>query len=820
MKQILCGQWTMRKQGDSEAIPAIVPGSVYSNLLAFEKMNDPYYGENEAEALQLSEAGYSFERIFSVSKELLSCEKVLLQFQGLDTIAAITLNETAIGKTSNMHRTYEFDVKNLLREGENTLLVSFSSPIEYITKQQAVRPLWGVETTIAGYPHIRKAHYMYGWDWGPQLPDMGIWREVSLLGFNHGRIDSVLFSQEHHEDFVLLQMDISAQTWTTDQLTANITITAPDHTEYTASQILSADGTGSCSVKITNPQLWWPHGYGDQPLYSVSVSLIDKDTILDEKPYTIGLRTITISRENDQWGQEFCFMVNSVKIFAMGANYIPEDQIIARCSRDITQHLLEQCIKANYNCIRVWGGGYYPEDYFYDICDQLGLIVWQDFMFACAVYELNADFRENITEELIDNIKRLRHHASLGLWCGNNEIETAWEGWGIPQEECLRKDYIEQFERLFPQLCEKYSPQVFYWPSSPSCGGNFDYPGDGNRGDIHNWDIWHGMKPLTEFRKHYFRFCSEYGFESLPSLKTIKTFAEEKDFNLCSSVMEAHQKCQDGNKKLLYYLSQVLRYPYSFEMLIYATQLLQADAIRYSVEHMRRNRGRCMGSTYWQVNDSNPVISWSSLDYYHRWKALHYYAKRFYSPVLLSANEEIPSAVLLNISNEQRVSVTGKIHWNLRNQYAEVIAHGEQTVVVSPLTAQDCITLDLSNYLDSTASLRSSYLEYSFADADIVWSRGSSLFVQPKHFSFVSPAISWDISDIGESYVITLTAKSFAKSVCLDLVETDCHFSDNWFDIHGKEPVVVTVAKETLSAPLSLEAFKQQLTVVSAFDLG
>lgn len=808
----LNGIWRMRCSSAGDWLDAVVPGSVYSNLLVKGLMPDPYYRENQYAVRDLSLDDYEFERDFDVPETLLASQRIFLRFDGIDTLAQITLNGTVLGRVDNMHRVWEYEAKSLLKRSGNRLHLHFDSPTRYITERQAERPLWGVATTIPGYPYLRKAHYMFGWDWTPQLPDMGIWRPVSLIGADHARIDGVYVTQEHHDHGVDLEVRVDAERFDGMPLSAVVAIIAPDGTE-TVEKVSLDERSAFAHFTIPDPHIWWPNGYGAQPLYGIKVRLFAGEKELEEQRLRIGLRTIGVSRENDEWGQEFCFLVNGVKIFAMGADYIPEDQIIARCTPEKTRQLLAQCVKVNFNHIRVWGGGYYPEDWFYDLCDEMGLIVWQDFMYACAVYRMDETFTANITQELIDNIKRIRHHACLGIWCGNNEMETAWDSWGIPQEPDLKTDYIYQFEELFPAICQKYDPQTFYWPSSPSCGGGFDDPNSYNKGDVHYWDVWHGMKPLTDFSQYYFRFCSEYGFMSLPGIKTIRAFAEEEDLNLFSAVMEAHQKCDDGTKKLLYYMSQMVPYPCSFEGVIDATQLLQAEAIRANVEHMRRNRGRCMGSTYWQLNDSNPIISWSSIDYFGRWKALHYYARRFYAPVLLSVNKEDCGTIVFNVSNERFEALNGIIKWTLRDNSAEVLRSGEAPAAVPPLTAKDCLVLNLSDLLAGIEERRSRYIEYTLIEGGQIVSRGSSLFVMPKHFHFLEPGIQALVTQEADCFSIRLTAFAYAKSVCLELREADCVFSDNWFDIHGQEEVIVTVPFNQISEPLTLAEFRRQLMV-------
>lgn len=823
MKEMISldGKWKMREAGTAELIDAKVPGSVYSNLMEQGILEDPNFGENQYEAYPISEKDYEFIREFEVSESLLREKKQFLLFHGLDTIADIYLNDEKIGYANNMHRSWRLNVTGKLSRGKNILKVYFYSPIVYAQSMQEKDPLYGQSTTVDGYPHVRKAHYMYGWDWGPQLPDMGIFRSVELVGISTAQIDNVYIRQNHQEGKVCLTIQTELEKITEQVQKVSLRILDPQGKEIYAGDKESAEKLVLFDVIINNPQIWWPNGLGEHPLYEVEVCLWSTEGCIEKKKQKVGLRTLTISTKKDEWGREFCFVVNGEKIFAMGGDCIPEDQIIAHGSKEKTRKLLEACAQANFNHVRVWGGGYYPNDEFYDYCDELGLLVWQDFMFACSLYRMSKEFIENISQEIIENVKRLRNHACLAIWCGNNEMETAIMNWDdVPKDENSLKDYTYQYEELIPSLCKEYNPDTFYWPSSPSSGGGFDKPNDSNFGDVHYWDVWHGMKPLTEFRKFYFRFCSEYGFQSLPNAKTVRTFATPQDENLCSAVMEAHQKCVEGNKKLLYYLSQTVPYPYSFQGLIYASQLNQADAIRSNVEHMRRNRGRCMGSTYWQVNDSNPCISWSSIDYEGRWKALHYYAKRFYTPVLLSANEENIEEIVLNVSNEKLEDVKGTIKWKLRNAKAEILKEGQEKIKVARLNSKNCLTLDLSKEIHTLDLKRSCYLEYSLVgENDVVYSYGNSLFVQAKHFHFEQPEIQTKIREEESKFIISLQAISYAKSVCLDLKEADCWFFDNWFDIHGKEAVEITVDKTSLSVPMSKEELARQLMVFCTNDL-
>ncbi|MFR7719199.1 MAG: glycoside hydrolase family 2 protein, partial [Lachnospiraceae bacterium] len=438
--------------------------------------------------------------------------------------------------------------------------------------------------------------------------------------------------------------------------------------------------------------------------------------------------------------------------------------------------------------------GYYPEDWFYDLCDELGFVVWQDFMFACAVYDLTPEFEENIRAEFIDNVKRLRHHASLGLWCGNNEMEEfvyAKNSWLTKPQEV--RDYYLMYERILPEIVREYDPQTFYWPSSPSSGGCMDEPQDPERGDVHYWDVWHGDKPFTEYRKFYFRFLSEFGFQSFPSIKTIETFTDDPaDMNIFSYVMERHQRNGSANGKIMNYMQQTYRYPSDFRTVLYASQLLQADGIRYGVEHFRRNRGRCMGAVYWQLNDCWPVASWSSIDYCGRLKALHYYAKRFFAPLMLSCEEqgmmsnaqplnwqhsgEFEKSIRLNVANETREDAKVTVHWALRRATAEVIRSGEETITVPALKS---VWLDKIEFPE--ADPYSEYISYELEKDGEIISAGSVNFSYPKYFRYEDPQLTCRV--IGDE--IEVTAKAYAKSVEILNENEDLILSDNYFDMNA-----------------------------------
>lgn len=811
----LGGAWRMREADSETWHSAHVPGSVYADLMADGTMPDPFWRENELDAFERMKKDYVYQRTFTVSEAQLAHAHVELVCEGLDTLAHVSLNGREIAFADNMHITWVWDVKEQLHAGENTLEIRFDSPILYCAKKAEEAPGWESSDATPGFRHLRKAHCMFGWDWGPRLPDAGIWRPIFLRTWDTVRLENALMLQAHHDGMV----DVTIRPEIAGESAWSAEITAPDGEVIIIPETTAAEQV----ITIEHPQLWWPNGLGKQPLYRVTVRLATGDT----RVWRIGLRTMTVSREKDEWGEEFCHVVNGVKVFAMGADYIPEDNILARVTPERTRRLLEDCKAANFNAIRVWGGGYYPDDAFYDICDELGLMVWQDLMYACAFYDLTPDFERSIRVETHQNVARLRHHASLALICGNNEMEMFMAGansalinhrtWEfVPTYPHHITDYVKMFEYILPAIVKETAPQTYWWPASPSSGGNFDAPNDENRGDNHYWDVWHGEKPFTEYRKFFFRYASEFGFQSFPCLKSVEQFTLPDDRNIFSRVMERHQRNQAANGKILSYLSQTFRYPNSFDDLLYASQLMQAEAIRYGVEHWRRNRGRCMGAIIWQLNDIWPVASWASIDYYGRWKALHYAAKRFFAPVMISAEEEgelsqnpkineyhpapLEKSFRLNVCNETLRDVTGEVVWALRTPDGAIVRQNQQTLTIPAMSAKWLDKVDCAD-----ASLTGHYVSFAFVVDDVALSEGTCIFCAPKHFEFVDPRLT--VETRGDTLVVT--SHAYAKQVWLESEDADLLLDDNAFDMNPGTKVV-RVVKGTA----------EKVRVRSVWDLG
>ena len=779
IEKSLNGSWRMTG-ADKKEYTAQVPGSVLRTLLEHKVIPDPFDGINEPLGTAATEAEYAFERTFEVSAEELSREHCDLVFEGLDTLARVELNGKCIAETDNMHRTWRFPVKQLLLQGENKLRVTFAPALDYVRKAAKEDP----EVTyiggsgIYGTGAIRKAHYMFGWDWGPSLPDAGIWRDVTLEAYSV-RLENIMTRQIHKNGEVTLK--ITADTGAEEIRAA---VRDPDGGRIACITVKNGE---TVTVPVPKPRLWWPNGLGEQPLYSITVTALSDDKKEDQRSFCIGLRTMTVSREKDQWGEEFAFCCNGVKFFAMGADYIPEDNLLTRMSREKTERLLEDCREAHFNCVRVWGGGVYPSDDFYDLCDEKGLVVWQDMMFACNTYRLTDAFRTSVSAEAADNLRRIRHHASLGMICGNNEMETAWNEWEDVknQSEALREDYLELFERVLREISEREAPDTFYWPSSPSSGGYFDEPNSLDRGDVHDWSVWHGRRPFSDFTERYPRFCSEFGFESFPCMDTLRSFVHsEREMNPFSKVMESHQKCNSGNSTMLYYLAQTLSYPFSMEQLVHSSQFLQGEAMKAGVEHWRRNRGHCMGAVYWQLNDCWPVASWAGIDCFGRWKALHYMAKRFFAPVLVSLKKD-ENGWLCVISNEKRSVFKGTAVCRLRDSEGRILREVRAGAELRAMSAAP-VLLICPREEEKDA----------FAECVLLDEQGNTvsenldLPVEPKHFPLQDPEICAET----EGNSIRLTAKHFAMGVALEAGEA--RFSDNWFALYPGETRTVTADRE------------------------
>lgn len=650
--------WFFRQYRLGEWLPATVPGTVHTDLLANGKIGDPFYRTNEQEMQWVDKVDWEYETSFTIGDSTYNRQNKRLTFYGLDTYADIFLNDQSLGSTDNMFRTWSFDIGDKLQKGNNRLKIVFRSPIrqglEEMAKYGLRLPADNDQSVLGGVgPNrvsvfTRKAPYSYGWDWGPRLVTSGIWRPVVLESWDDLKIEDIFIRQ--------LKVDKkNAQLNTEITLTVctgkNVNIEITNNRKVMARQnvdLKSGTNRIGLPVNIRNPRLWWCNGLGEPNLYTFEIKVSENKRILESRTLTTGLRTIRLIRRPDTYGETFYFELNGVPVFAKGTNYIPSDVFLPRVSRTDYEKVIADAADAHLNMIRVWGGGVYENDYFYELCDRNGLLVWQDFMFACAMYPGTPDFLENVRQEVIDNVVRLRNHPCLALWCGNNEIGGAWHhgspgGWGWKekyteeQQEKIFKAYSVIFHHLLPETVEKYSDGIAYWPSSPMSGPEeLDFEQQpGTRGDNHYWGVWHGKHRLEEYAGNIGRFISEYGFQSFPEFETVKKYTLPADHDIESEVMASHQRSGIGNLRIREYMDWYYRLPKDFGQFLYMSQVLQAKAMKTALQAHRRAKPYCMGSLFWQLNDSWPVASWSTTDYYHNWKAAHYAIREACKPVLL-----------------------------------------------------------------------------------------------------------------------------------------------------------------------------------------
>lgn len=616
---------------ESDWYKAAVPGNNFSDLLNHGLISDPFYGTNEDSLQWIAEKNWNYRSGFSVSKNLLTKKNQILCFDGLDTYAKVYLNDSLILQANNMFQTWDVDVKRILKK-ENELRILFEPVSEEEKEKQTV-----LGYSLPGEDRVftRKAGFHYGWDWGAKITPSGIWRKVELKSWDACIINDIYVRQDNLTDS-LANLTVSIEIESSTAKTITVKVHDNILEDY---NLTKGNNKLSIIIRIPKPELWWPNGYGKQRLYDINISISDENGQIDSQTKKIGLRKIELITEQGSVGESFYFKVNNKPIFMKGANYIPQDNLQNRVTKKHYRNLLNDVKTANMNMLRVWGGGIYEEDIFYDLCDSLGIMIWQDFMFACAMYPSDSLFLENVKQEAIQNVKRLRHHPSIALWCGNNENSEGWNRWGWQdsytekQKSAIWGGYQKVFQEMLPAMVSKNS-QTAYWESSPKFGrGNLRHQFEG---DAHYWGVWHDAEPFENLEKKVPRFMSEFGFQSFPELSTIATFSDSAEWYLGSDVMKSHQKHPRGNVLIKEYMQREYNVPEKFEKFVYASQILQAEGMRIGLEAHRRSQPYCMGTLYWQLNDCWPVASWSGRDYYGNWKALHYTAQDAFAQISLS----------------------------------------------------------------------------------------------------------------------------------------------------------------------------------------
>ena len=815
----LGGEWTLQQVGRQETIKANVPGCVHTDLLAAGKIQDPYYRDNEDLLQWIGEVDWIYRRTFDVPADFLQREQIFLCCEGLDTLATIKINSRQIAKTDNMFRVWDLNVKKFLKEGENTIEIRFNTTISYIKKRESERhiPLRIPPHGVNGANWLRKEQCNYGWDWGPCLLTCGIWRPIELIAGKITCFNDVYIKQKHNKDGSV-NIDVIAQATITGKIKANVNVDV-SRGEFKIGEDNApiTNGTAHLAFTVNNPELWWPNDMGSQPLYTVTIKLLDGDgAVLEKKVKRIGLRTLHLQRKADKWGESFQFVVNGVPFFAKGACWIPADTFAPHLTKEDYIDLIRSSAAAHMNMLRVWGGGFYEADIFYDLCDELGICVWQDFMFACATYPtFDKQFMDNCQAEAVDNIRRLRHHPSLALWCGNNELEQGWVGDQWNERQMSWADYSKVFDRLLPALVQELDPQRDYWPGSPHTphGDRNDF-NNPYCGDAHLWDVWHGKQPFEWYRTAQHRFCSEFGFQSFPEPKTVYGYTAPQDRNITSYVMEHHQRSGIGNTTIMTYMLDWFRLPRDFESTLWLSQIQQGMAMKYAVEHWRRNMPRTMGTLYWQLDDCWPVASWSSIDYRHRWKVLHYMAKQFFAPLLVSGVENtVKGTVEIYINSDLLEPCAGELSWTVTNTVGKILSKGKNKVDIKR-GSRRVNRLQLAQYVKANG-IRDLMVWLELKVKSKTVSTNFVTFARPKHMELAAPDIQTEINAERGSAAITLTAKKPALWTWLELDGMDARFSDNFFHLQPGKPVGITISTKR---PLSSAEISKKLRIRSLFD--
>jgi beta-mannosidase len=811
--------WTFREADKGEWRPARVPGCVHTDLLANGLIADPFYRDNESKLQWIGQTEWEYRTTFDVPASLLKRRHLELVFEGLDTYANVFLNERPLFDANNMFRTWRVDARQALKTGANTLRIRFRSPINEVLPRMkelgyelpAVNDQ-GEKTS----PHTRKAPYQYGWDWGPRFVTSGIWKPVTLEAWDDARLGDLHITQNQvGKDAAQLTAEV--EVISSGALDAVLVVDDPADRNVNARQpVKLSEGTNRFALKLSipNPSLWWPAGMGPQTLYTLRARLLVGGKPLDEATTRTGLRTLELRQQPDQDGKSFTFVINGVPVFARGANWVPADSFPTRVTRERYRRLLESARDANMNMLRVWGGGFYESDDFYELCDELGLMVWQDFMFACSMYPGDRAFLDSVRAEAEDNVRRLRNHPSIVIWVGNNEVETAWQHWGWKQNlpAKLWDDYKKIFHGVLPEVIAALDPTRPYWPSSPS--SNLEEDSDSQRmGDVHYWEVWHAAKPFTEYERQHPRFMSEYGFQSFPQIETVNAYTTASDHDIGSPVMLAHQKHPRGNQLIREYMLREYPEPKDFESFLYVSQVLQAEGIRVGAEHLRRIMPHNMGSLYWQLDDCWPVASWSSVDYFGRWKALQYYARRFYSPLLVSPHAE-GDQIKFYVVSDRAEATPARLVVSLLDFDGHTLASTEKDLNVAALRGNSYLGLPVSELLEGRDAKGIFLLSELLVNGRPVSS--NEYFFRPfKELSLPAPRVSTSVVATRGGFHLTLSSDKLARDVYLSSEGIEGFFSDNYFDLIPGRPVEVEFRPTRRGG---LEEFRKRLKVRSLVD--
>lgn len=799
--------WQFTQADKNEWMPAKVCGTVHQDLIDNGKLINPFFGMNEEKVQWVEKEDWKYRTTFTVSEAQLGHSAALLRFEGLDTYADIYLNGALLKRTDNMFVGYDLQVKDFLRKGDNHLTVYFHSPIK-----QAL-PQW--ETDGFPYPadndhsqqrvsiYTRKAPYSYGWDWGIRLATSGIWRPVTLTFYDAARIEDLYVEQLAVNNTVAKlnhHLEISRPEPTAESAEVTLTYTFLNEVKHTESRNITLQpGTNRITIpmEISAPQLWMPNGWGEAALYKVDATVKVDGVAVASESKRIGLREVKVVMEDDKDGKSFYFMVNGKPMFAKGSNYIPSDALLPNVSRERYLRLMQDVKDANHNLIRVWGGGIYEDDMFYEAADSMGILVWQDFIFACTTYPSDPAFLSRVREEAAYNIRRLRNHASLAMWCGNNEIYEGMRYWGWSKKyenpeiwKEMQRGYDKIFHQLLPEMVSRYDAGRFYMHSSPY-EANWGRPESWKIADSHNWGIWYGQKPFESLDTEIPRFMSEYGFQAFPEMKTIATFATPQDYALESDVMNAHQKATIGNALIKKTMALYYNEPKDFEELVYKGLVLQGMGIRHGIEAHRRNRPFCMGTLYWQLNDSWPVVSWSGIDYYGNWKALHYQTRRAYAPILLNAIKEGNQLNIYVMSDKLEAYPGATLQLQLSDFNGKTL---KKWKVCNDVPANTSIRFHQEDYATLATDPTRTFLLMTLKSKDgKELSKEIFYFNYPKDQNLPQANIRYKIKQEDGRCEVTLQSKQLARDVFIEIPCQGARFTDNFFDLLPGETRKITI---------------------------
>ncbi|MDQ6645613.1 MAG: glycoside hydrolase family 2 protein [Pseudomonadota bacterium] len=812
--------------GASRWIDATVPGSVQMDLLHAGLIPDPFLRDNEATLQWIGLTDWDYRLDFDVDAATLARDHVDLVFDGLDTFADVRLNGKKVLVADNMFRRWRIAAKSALHVGSNTLTISLHSPIArlqpWLLKQAYALP-GEFDSAFGDEPagkqtsnYVRKANYQYGWDWGPRFITEGIWQPVKLESWNTLRLTDLHIAQQHVDaDSAKLQAQVAVTADHAGEATVRLSWRAPDgHTGQTASEMQLAPGENTLSLPLTidQPQRWWPVGYGKPNLYAFHAEVLMDGKVLAKADRDTGLRSVELRRDKDRWGRSFAFVVNGIPIFAKGANLIPFDSFPSRVTDAQMDQVLGSARDAHMNMLRVWGGGTYLDDAFYAMADRMGLMIWQDFMFGGAIPPYDKAFRDNAKQEAIEQVTRLRDHPSIVLWCGNNEVQTGWESW--PDRAAFRKQIgpaetakVEQgmrelFDHTLREVVKREQPDVPYWATTPGTDmkGPANVPDDG---DMHYWDVWSGKaKPAEAYLDITPRFQSEYGLQSMPVMKTIRAFAGAGDLSVNSKVMRAHQKYDkgNGNERLLKYIRRGYGEPKSFSRFVYLSQLMQADGIELAVDHLRSQRPRTMGSLYWQLNDVWPGASWSSIDWYGRWKALQFHARRFYAPVRVAPIRHHGRTQVYLISDRTQ-PIDAQLRVRVMSMDGTVRYDHTEAAKIAPLASTRVLDLTDAALLHGGSAANTIAVFELLQDGKLL-SRHLLYFDSAPKLQLPDPALSGSLVAHGDGYRLTVQARRFARGVWIDFGDRDAKLSDNAFDLLPGQSMTLDVHSDASIAAL------------------